>query len=80
MSMKESNRFDIMWHCNTFVTPNVVQFIGLSNDVQRHGREHLLGFFQNSHWHGMRICRNVIEYKLQLLSENVTFQTKVKKA
>jgi hypothetical protein len=30
--------FDTMWHYNTFVTPQVFQFIGPSNDGQRHGR------------------------------------------
>jgi hypothetical protein len=27
-----------MWHYNTFVTPQVFQFIGPSNDGRRHGR------------------------------------------
>jgi hypothetical protein len=38
MTIRKLNRCDTMWHCDTFVTPNVFQFIELSNDGRSHCR------------------------------------------
>jgi hypothetical protein len=42
---------DTKWHFNTFVTPQVFQFIGPSNDGRRHGRGTYLFVYDRSiHW------------------------------
>jgi hypothetical protein len=45
MTMMELNRWDNWSHCDTFLTPNVFQFIRLYNEGQRHGRGTYLFFF-----------------------------------